>query len=392
MNIAFSKVRSWLFESAWPFWAAVGVDRVYGGFVEHLDLAGRDGGAPFKRVRAQARQLYCFSHAALLGFSGGREISDHGWAFLDTHGRRADGGWVRQMGRQGGILDATSDAYDLAFVLFAHAWRYRLTTDPAVIESALATVKALDRDLAHANGLGWLAEAGDLGSRQQNPHMHIIEAAIELADVTGHPCFHELGRKVAALLCDRFLDRDRGALYEFFEQDWSRLTTNDGQIVEPGHHFEWVWILLRAERILGIPLREEANILYRFACRHGADPVTGLIYDQVDAFGAPLVKDSRSWPQTEALKAHLAMLEFYGLDTRLEIGRTVDNIFRHYLEWQPYGAWLDHRRHDGRPRVDKIPSTTLYHLQLAFTELLRLQPTIEALPPSGESERHQQAI
>jgi mannose/cellobiose epimerase-like protein (N-acyl-D-glucosamine 2-epimerase family) len=389
VNIPFSKVRSWLFDSAWPFWAIVGVDRVHGGFVEHLDLQGRDGGAPFKRVRAQARQLYCFSHAAVLGFSGAREISDHGWAFLNAHGRRADGGWVRRMGREGGILDATSDAYDLAFVLFAHAWRYRLTQDPAVIESAIATVEALDRDLAHANGLGWLAHAGDLGPRQQNPHMHIIEAAIELADATGHRCFHELGRTIATLLRDRFLDRNRGVLYETFEQDWSTLATSDGRIVEPGHHLEWVWILLRAERILGIPLREEADILYRFACRYGADPVTGLIYDQIDALGVPLVKDSRSWPQTEALKAHLAMLEVHGLDTRLQIGRTVDNIFLHYLEWQPYGTWVDHRRHDGRPRVDKIPSTTLYHLQLAFTELLRLQPTIEAYRASEESERHQ---
>jgi mannose/cellobiose epimerase-like protein (N-acyl-D-glucosamine 2-epimerase family) len=110
VDIAFSKVRSWLFDSAWPFWAAVGVDRVHGGFVEQLDLQGRDGGAPFKRVRAQARQLYCFSHAALLGFPGAREISDHGWTFLNAHGRRPDGGWVRRIGGEGGILDATSDA------------------------------------------------------------------------------------------------------------------------------------------------------------------------------------------------------------------------------------------------------------------------------------------
>jgi len=384
MSIDFDRVRSWLYNVAWPFWAQHGVDRIGGGFVEHLDLGGNDGRASYKRVRAQARQIYCFSQAALLGFDGARDISDHGWQFLDTHGRRSDGGWGRRLGRTGGIIDPTSDAYDIAFILFAHAWRYRLIQDPALIDSAIATADTLDRELAHANGLGWLADAADTGPRQQNPHMHIIEAAIELADATGHPRFHALGSDVAILMQNRFLNRETGALREFFTADWSLLDTAEGNIVEPGHQFEWVWILLRAERILNLSLREEARALYDFARRHGPDPETGLIYDKVRPDGTPLSRDSRSWPQTEALKAHLAMLEFDGLDTRDEIGRVVDNIFRHYLDWTPAGTWMDHRRHDGSPRADKIPSSTLYHVQLAFTELLRLQPLVDNL----ESQTH----
>ncbi|MDT8870497.1 AGE family epimerase/isomerase [Komagataeibacter rhaeticus] len=85
------RVQTWLYDHAWPYWAAHGVDRVHGGFVEYLDLAGHDGGAPFKRVRAQARQLYCFSQAALLGLPGAREISDNCWQFFDRHARRGDG-------------------------------------------------------------------------------------------------------------------------------------------------------------------------------------------------------------------------------------------------------------------------------------------------------------
>lgn len=376
--IDFERVRSWLHNDAWPFWAREGVDRVNGGFVEHLDLDGRDGQADGKRVRAHARQVYCFSQAALLGFDDGHAISDHGWAFLTEHGRRADGGWGRMMGRTGALLDPTSDAYDLAFILFAHAWRYRLTQDSAIVESALEAAEWLERDLRHPNGLGWLADQGDAGPRQQNPHMHIIEATLELADATGHPQFAALGQEVAGLMCDHFLDRNSGVLREFFNAGWERLPGPQGAIVEPGHQFEWTWILLRAERILGLSLRREAEALYEFADRHGVDHATGLVYDQVNPDGHPIIRDSRSWPQTEALKAHLAMLETQGIDTRGKISKTLDNIFRYYLSPCPVGAWMDHRRHDGLPKANKIPSTTLYHLQLSFTELLRLQPLIEA--------------
>ncbi|QIP34140.1 AGE family epimerase/isomerase [Komagataeibacter rhaeticus] len=369
------RVRTWLYDHAWPYWAAHGVDRVHGGFVEYLDLAGRDGGAPFKRVRAQARQLYCFSQAALLGLPGAREISDNCWQFFDRHARRGDGGWARRMDRTGVIIDPTSDAYDLAFVLLAHAWRYRLTRDPVLIESAAGVITTLNSDLKAPGGLGWLADAGTSGPRQQNPHMHIMEAALEMLDASGDARFAALAHQVADLFLHHIIDRKTGVLREFFTADWKPLDSAEGHIIEPGHMLEWVWILVRAHRLLGLATLDDVQRLYAFATCHGTDAHTGLIYDQIRSTGAPLSRDSRLWPQTEALKAHIAMMETFGLDTSPQISVTVDNLFRHYLDHAPLGTWIDHRRFDGSPKVDKIPSTSLYHLQLAFTELLRAQST-----------------
>jgi N-acylglucosamine 2-epimerase/mannose-6-phosphate isomerase len=378
--IRFDAVRSWLFETALPFWAEAGVDRRDGGFVEQLDLSGRDGGVPFKRTRAQARQIYCFSHAALMGWEPGRAVSDHGWQFLTAHGRRGDGGWVRRMGRAGGALDQTCDAYDMAFALFAHGWRHRLTGDDAIVDSALETVEALDRLLRHPNGLGWRAEENDEGPRQQNPHMHIIEAAIELAESTGHPRFRALVEEVLGLFQVRFFDRDAGVLREFYNADWSRLDSPEGRIVEPGHMMEWSWILYRAERLLGLDCRADARRLFETAERIGVAAGTGLTLDQVDAEGAVIAGGSRSWPQTETLKAHLAVLENDGVDTRAGIARCVDNLLDRYLAAPALpGAWIDQFDAAGNPAADKIPPTTFYHVLLAFSELLRLEPRIEAM-------------
>lgn len=386
-EIRFEAVRTWMFDTALPFWAEAGVDRADGGFVEQLDMAGRDGGVGFKRTRAQCRQIYCFTHSALLGWDRGAAIADHGWRFLAAHGRRADGAWVRRMGRAGGVLDPVCDAYDMAFALFAHGWRHRLTGDDAVIASALTTVDALDRLLKHPNGRGWIAAEDATGPREQNPHMHVIEAAIELADTTGHPRFHALVAEVMELFRTRFFDRSTGVLREFYAPDWSRLDSAEGRIVEPGHMMEWSWILYRAKRLLGIESGRDALTLFETAERIGIAPATGLTLDQVDDTGTVLAGGSRSWPQTETLKANLAVLENEGRDTRAGIARCVDNLLDRYLAVAPAGTWIDQFDADGVPAADKIPSTTFYHVFLAFSELLRLQPSIEALADDATRSR-----
>ena len=58
-----STVRSWLFETALPFWAEHGIDRVHGGVHEALKFDGTPAAHPFKRLRVLPRQIYCFSHA-----------------------------------------------------------------------------------------------------------------------------------------------------------------------------------------------------------------------------------------------------------------------------------------------------------------------------------------
>lgn len=379
-RIRFEEVRAWVFQAALPFWAEAGVDRAGGGFVEHLDLDARDAGVAYKRTRAQCRQIYVFTHAALMGWAQGAAIAEHGWRFLTANGRRADGGWVRRMGREGGVVDATCDAYDMAFALLAHGWRYRLTQDPAVLGSALATADALDAVLGRADGLGWREDEAAAGPmREQNPHMHIFEAAVELADATGHPRFHALAAQVLDLFRTRFLDREAGVLREFYGEGWARLDGPEGAVVEPGHMMEWCWILYRARRRLGLEIGGDARLLFERAEAIGIAPDTGLVLDQVDDAGGVIAGGSRCWPQTETLKGALAVLENEGLDTRARIAACVDNLLDRYLARSPLGTWIEQFDAAGRPDVDKIPSTTFYHVLLAFSELLRLQPQIEAL-------------
>ena len=176
-DIRFDAVRTWVFDQALPFWAANALDEPGLGFLEQLDLDGGPREPGFKRVRTQARQIYAFSHAHLLGWAGPcRDLADAGMAFVQAHAALPGGGWARTLARGGEVIDPTFDLYDQAFVLYALAWRHRAFADPAAVEQARATLDALEQRLGHDRG--FRAADPDPGPLEQNPHMHLLEASL----------------------------------------------------------------------------------------------------------------------------------------------------------------------------------------------------------------------
>src|SRR3990172_775831 len=179
-------VRHWMLEEALPFWAEHGVDRTFGGYVEQLNLDGSDAGVDFKRVRVVCRQIYVFSHAAILGRGEGAALAQLGYDHLIANAWQGpDRGWARLLDRQGRVKDSTADLYDHAFVLFALGWYYRLTKDPQVLAWALRTLEFLDTRMRHPAGRGYLTSLPAAGPRKQNPHMHLLEAALANLEAGG---------------------------------------------------------------------------------------------------------------------------------------------------------------------------------------------------------------
>jgi mannose/cellobiose epimerase-like protein (N-acyl-D-glucosamine 2-epimerase family) len=373
--IRFDDVRAWLFDKALPLWSGAGLDRVHGGSVEALAFDGRDAGLPFKRTRVQARQVYAFSHAHLIGWSGpALESAEHCWRFLDAHGRREDGGWVRLIARDGGPLDPTAETYDSAFVLYALAWRLRCG-DPGALSDAHAAQDALDRRLGLGPGQGWRA-ADDDPRRLLNPHMHMLEASLALAEAGQDERFAGVALGILELFRDRMFEPESGALGEVYGDGW-RPVGGAARMVWPGHHYEWTWLLCRAGRVLGLDLSREARALYDFAETRGLDPDLRLVDDSLEGPELRPIGAYRIWPQAEALKAHLAMHE-QGLDVRGRIAEVLDQLLDRYLDIEPQGAWQDRFGPGYRPLAKDIPASILYHLVLAFSELLRLEPALGA--------------
>ena len=60
-----------------------------------------------------------------------------------------------------------------------------------------------------------------------------------------------------------------------------------------------------------------------------------------------------------------------------EVDRTRDLLLDRHLAWEPAGTWMDCFDAEGRPVADHIPASILYHVLLAFAELLRLEDRIK---------------
>src|SRR5271165_7168847 len=335
-------VRRWLFDSALPLWSVRGLDLDGFGFVEQLALDGRPSDPGFKRTRVQARQIYVFSHAHRLGWNGpAGEAASRGLDFLLAQAWLPEGGWARRLGRRGGILDPTYDLYDQAFVLFALGWHYRAFQDERSLHWARRTLDSVRDRLARPDGRGFWAILPAGGECLQNPHMHLLEAMLTLAEATGEAMFFEQARKIVALFSASLFEPASETLGEYFDAAWQRQPGPRGLVVEPGHHFEWIWLLRHYRRLGGEDLAATAGALHRFACQHGVAPATGLVFDAIDAGGRVLDARHRCWPQTEALKAHLAMAEWRGRADLGAITGVLGNLLDRYLAHQPAGTWID---------------------------------------------------
>ena len=363
----------WAFDQALPFWATHGVDRRHGGFVEALELGGAPLDPGFKRVRAMARQVYVFSHATLLGWRPGRPIAEEGFDYLIKRAwRRDQGGWARRLNTQGDVLDATPDLYDTAFCLFALSWYFKASQDVAARDVMRSTARLVPTVFAHPTGEGFIHWVGATCWRQQNPHMHLLEACLAAHSADPDGPYADLGRPLVDLFKRRFFDQTTGTLGEFFTADWARAPGDDGRLVEPGHHFEWAWILSQAEAQFGSSAHQEATALIAFAETHGVDPDTGATFDAVWSDGTPKSRASRTWPNTERLKAAIAT-DVYGEGVnRAAIEQTAECLMDRYFAPAPKGAWIDHFNDAGEPIATTIPASTFYHVFLAIAELIRI--------------------
>lgn len=366
-------IHDWIFNIALPWWAAHGVDRADGGYVEQVTPGGRDVGIAFKRTRVTARQIYVFSHGYMMGFAPGLDVARHGVDYLVSKTWLGpDKGFARKLSRSGALLDATPDLYDHAFALFAFAWHHKASGDTASRDWMHRTLDFTEANLRVAGGEGFWHELPPNGWRQQNPHMHLTEACLAAFEATGEARFADLARELVTLFTSRFFDLGSQTLAEYYTPDLARAPGDDGRITEPGHQFEWAWILNACRKLLGTELAPQIRALAQFAEQNGVDPATGITFNTVRDDGVPIDRASRTWPNTERIKAAIALHELDGVDPSAVIAGSGRVLFERFLSQNTPGTWIDLVDANGKPVPGNAPASSLYHVLLAFAEVLRV--------------------
>lgn len=341
----------WLREAALPLWADAGADPTDGHFREALTWTGVPHD-PRYRTRVQARQGFVYATAAD-GIEGPwRTVAERGFERLLRQAQRGDGLFAAILDLDGAPTDRTAYLYEHAFILLAAA---------ALGRADLA--HDLRRRLeAFRHEAGGFREAGPQPF-QANALMHLFEAALAWEASGGDAGWAEMADELAELALRRFIDPATGALSEFFDHDWRPLSGEAG-LIEPGHQFEWAWLMTQWGAARGRPDAQAAARRLFEVGRRGFDAVRNVA---VNALGDDLsVRDAgaRLWPQTEHLKAALAL----GDMTSALQGA---NGLAAYLDTPVRGVWRERMRADGSFIEEPSPATSFYHLYLAIRELER---------------------
>ncbi|HTV34119.1 MAG TPA: AGE family epimerase/isomerase [Methylocella sp.] len=371
---AVAELQNWLLQDALPLWADYGVDRKRGGFFERLNKDLTPFEEP-RRARLVARQIYCFAMGQAVGFEGvGKGLVDHGLEFLNQRLIRPDGTLVQSVNIDLAVEKTEYDPYDYAFVLLALATAAHVFGDRDLLLAQAQKIRdRLIENWAHPR-IGF-SEPSVL---KANPHMHLLEAFLAWAEVSGNgdPLWLELAGQMVELCCSYLILPQSGAVCEYFDADWQPKPDATGRLlIEPGHQFEWAWLLMRwAARTGDGEAFARAVRLVILAESRGIDPRRKIAINALDEEFNWRDGQAKLWPQTERIKAVHALASHPAAlpaDRDFARGKLTEAIagLRLYLLQQPAGLWCEVMLEDGSFVDEPVRASSFYHIVCAIAVL-----------------------
>ena len=372
--------KDWLAQKALPLWSTTGYDRARNLYHERLTLDAAPITLPHLRLMVQARQIATFCRAALDGvFNATQEAL----TCLHTVQKRywqADGqpGWVFALGPDGQPSSTLRDLYAHAFILYAHAWAYQLTADKTILAVARQTTLEIEQIFAAPHGGYHDTLPPQDALHRQNPHMHLLEAYLALYEVTADSFYLERAHSLIALAQTRFMPTQTGMLLEFFKADWAACNPLGQNDVEPGHLFEWAWLLRDAIRLNPThddktALKALSEQLFQTGLHHGVQHF--CVFDSMTDTGTLRATSTRIWPQTELMRLladrqrNITNATQARRESTLLAGLT-QKFFTTYIPPHLQGGWIDRCDANANPCVDHMPASSLYYIYGAGRENL----------------------
>lgn len=376
-----ANIKEWLSERVFPLWSTVGYDDRVGAFAENLSMKGEALPTP-KRAMVQARQIYAFHAGLKMGVVAeavARPKILSSAHFLDRAYSQVDGSVINAVDAQRQPSNPHPDLYTQAFALFAWAEAFESTKDVGFKARAKRLLAYLHAD-RRAPGGGYVENKGAGPLYQSNPHMHLFEAALVWMKVDAQDeGWRALADELVSLCKNHFVTKD-GILAEHFDAEWRPQTENGRYLFEPGHHFEWAWLLKIYDELTGGPHHDLRHHLYRLATEHGVDPERHAAFDEVWSDFKVKKPSSRFWPQTERIKAAVRLGAEQPAAEQANFAREADEamtaLFR-YLDTVVPGLWRDTWYPDGSFNDEPARASSLYHIINAMYEYTVYRPQLK---------------
>lgn len=327
------------------------IDTTYGGYLSSFSYDFRPVGAQDKMIVTQARHIWSTANAALFyKDSSYSALSRHGFYFLrDKMWDKQYGGFYNLVTRDGTPKSTIKEAYGNAFGIYALAAYYKCSHDTAALNLAKTTFMWLEQHSHDPKYKGYYqhlerdgmpvkrpAEAkstADLGYKDQNSSIHLLEAFTELYKVWKDPLLKERLLEMLELIRDKIIT-PRGYLQLFFTYDWKPISFRDSSEssilqhkyldhVSFGHDVETAYLMQEASDALGINHDTKTLAVGKKMVDHalynGWDDSLGGFYDEgyyfKDKPGCTIINKGKNWwAQAEGLNTLLILSDLYPND------------------------------------------------------------------------------
>jgi mannobiose 2-epimerase len=333
-------------------WYPRAIDTLYGGFLSTFTYNWQLQGNQEKMIVTQSRHTWSNAKAAVL-YPGNpifKNSASHGFRFLrDMMWDKKYGGFYQMVDRRGEVIDSMKTAYGNAFAIFGLSAYIMASGDTSalnLVKMAFTWLEKNSHDPVHKGYFQHLQRDGsiierpkiidaesELGYKDQNSSIHLLEALTELYQVWPDPIVKERLAEMLALVRDRIVN-DKGSLVLFFQPDWTPVSFRDSSEevilkhhkldhVSFGHDVETAYLMIEASKVLGLQSDSTTYAIAKKMVDHsldkGWDEKVGGFFDEGYYFNESsnirIIKDTKTWwAQAEGLNTLLLMSVLYPND------------------------------------------------------------------------------
>lgn len=371
-------------EALWSSWYPQCIDSIYGGFLTTYTFDFKPTGPQDKFIVTQARHTWTTSKAFHFypKISFFLDCAENGFRFLhDIMWDKTYGGFynlVTRYGKDKSHPQAPKEAYGNAFAIYALAAYYKVSKDTAALNLAKKAFMWLEQHSHDAKYKGYyqhlkidgtpvmrdasIPSTSDIGYKDQNSSIHLLEAFTELYSVWKDRLLRERLQEMLFLIRDKIVT-PKGYMVLFFKPDWTPVSTRDSSKpsvlrhryldhVSFGHDVETAYLMLEASHILGLKNDQKtltvAKRMVDHSLQNGWDKQAGGFYDEgyyfKDSTTISIIKDSKNWwAQAEGLNTLLLLADKFPNDKMDYYGhfKKLWNYIQTYLIDHVYGDWYE---------------------------------------------------
>lgn len=375
------KAQDWLTQNVFPLWFEKGFESSTGCFAEAFSMAGEPLLNLDRRAMVQARQIFAVTEAVRLNlFEREKAVAliRQNAQLLTQRYPLAVGGYAHSINAQLNVSNSDTDLYTQAFVLFGLARAYELLQLPE-LESEAKKLLAYLKQSRSLNQGGYTEIKAGKTLYQSNPHMHLYEAALAWVAVSSEKAWRELADELTDLCVTRFIDSKAGLLAEHYSEPWVPQLIDGHFIFEPGHHYEWAWLLSQYQQLTGVNTSKHSLSLFASAELYGRSADGKFVIDEVLSNNTAYKKSSRFWPQTERIKAAVDLGLSRAKADQAVYAAAADQAFEtlfRYFEGLPPGLWQDTLLDSGQFQNQPAKASSLYHIINALSEYILKRPKL----------------